>query len=230
MGTPDPYTGIDNLEVMREARNYNGYLLGLLRTHAAPGGKTLDFGAGAGTFALPLHAEGMLVTGLEPDPQLSGMLIAGGVPAVTRLSDLTDASFDFVYSLNVLEHIDDDAGALAGVYSKLKPGGRLLVYVPAFAILFTSMDVKVGHLRRYRRAGLEAVVRGAGFEVEKSGYADFLGFFATLAFRMVGTRDGSLGAGSVKFYDRFVFPVSRVLDRVFSSLLGKNVLIVARRR
>jgi SAM-dependent methyltransferase len=225
----ESYAGIDNLEVMREARNYNEYLLRLLRTHAPARGRTLDFGAGAGTFAAPLKNSGFDVTCVEPDAALGVALSSLGLAVVSRIDDVAADSLDFVYSLNVLEHIQDDVGALAALHARLRPGGRLLVYVPAFPLLFTSMDAKVGHLRRYRRGDLQRTVRSAGFEIESCRYADFLGFFATLAFKLIGNRTGDLNRNAVRLYDRLIFPLSIVCDRLFWWMLGKNVLILARR-
>ena len=132
-----------------------------------------------------------------------------------------------VVFLNVLEHIEDDAAALRELHRKLVPGGRLLVYVPAFQVLYTSMDRKVGHLRRYTRATLIAAVTAAGFAVEHSRYADSLGFFATLVFKLFGNARGTLDRHGIRLYDRRVFPLSRALDALVSPLFGKNVLLVA---
>ena len=65
------------------------------------------------------------------------------------------------------------------LYRVLQPGGRLLVYVPAFQVLHGPMDTAVGHYRRYTQASLIEKVRAAGFTVERSAYADSLGFVAS---------------------------------------------------
>lgn len=226
---PIPYTGVDNLEVMREAENYNRYLLRLVGAHATHGQRVLDFGAGSGTFAGPCRALGIDVTALEPDDRLQDMLAAAGIPATTDAETLPDASFDCAYSLNVLEHIADDVAALRTVLAKLKPGGRLLVYVPAFPILFTSMDTKVGHVRRYTRATLRHSVAAAGFEIEDVRYADSLGFLATLVFKLIDNGRGDVNRPLLRLYDRFAFPISRAIDAVTHRWFGKNLTIVARR-
>src|SRR6185436_2932177 len=102
----DAYTGVDNLEVMREARNYNDWLLRLIGRHAPARGRAIDFGAGSGTFALPMQRAGLTMTCLEPDARLSAMLREQGLATATSLEQLENESFDFAYSLNVLEHID----------------------------------------------------------------------------------------------------------------------------
>src|SRR5690242_12083450 len=130
------YTGVDNLEVMREARNYNAWLLDLIRGHAPARGRVIDFGAGSGTFALPLQRAGLTMTCVEPDAALGAMLRARGLTSVATVEAVENESCDFAYTLNVLEHIEDDGAALRGLHAKLKPGARLLIYVPAFQVLY----------------------------------------------------------------------------------------------
>jgi SAM-dependent methyltransferase len=66
---------------------------------------------------------------------------------------------------DVLEHLDDDTGALAFLHSALEPGGFLVLTVPAHPFLFDEMDRMACHRRRYRRRDLGRKLRGAGFEV-----------------------------------------------------------------
>lgn len=224
----EAYTGVDNLEVMREAKNYNRYLLHLVRDHAAPG-RIIDFGAGAGTFALPIAALGCDVTAVEPDDLLRNRLEAQQLKVASDIRDLADRSFQYAYTLNVLEHIPNDVEALRQLHAKLTPGGTLLIYVPALAILYTSMDAKVGHLRRYSRKSLLAAARTAGFEVQRVEYVDSIGFFAALLFKFTSDQSGSINVVALKLYDRFVFPLSRLVDLVARRWFGKNLLLIARR-
>jgi SAM-dependent methyltransferase len=224
----DPrYSGVDNLEVMQDAVTYNRYLLTTVRSRAPRNGRVLDFGAGGGQFALPMAQLGFDVTALEPDEGLRNRIAAHGVPAIAGPEQLADASLDYIYTLNVLEHIPDDVAALRQLRAKLKTGGTLLVYVPAFPILYTSMDAKVGHVRRYTRKTLVAGVRAAGFSIERVAYVDSLGFFATLAFKLFGAGGGEINRNALKLYDRVLFPVSRVIDHAVQRWFGKNLLLIA---
>ena len=63
--------------------------------------------------------------------------------------------------INVLEHIDDDQGVLRSISDRLEPGGHVAIWVPAFTLLYSPFDAKLGHVRRYRRRQLEADVTGA---------------------------------------------------------------------
>ncbi len=225
--TEAAYEGVENLEVMAEAVNYNRYLLSLIRRQLRPSQKVLDFGAGTGTFSVPLIAEGLNLLALEPDARLQAHLKSRGVPVVGKLDEVPDASIDLAYTFNVLEHIEDDRAAIRQLAAKLKPGARLIVYVPAFQILFSAMDRKVGHHRRYRMAGLVAKLREAGLTIRSARYADSLGFPATLLYRVIGDDKGEINRGALKLYDRVIFPISRALDQIAHPIVGKNLFVLA---
>jgi SAM-dependent methyltransferase len=223
------YTGVENLEVMQGAVNYNRFLLDTVSSLAPRSGGVLDFGAGSGQFAVPMARLGFDVTALEPDERLRGRIGAAGVRTVASPAELADDSLAYVYTLNVLEHIEDDVAALRQLRAKLASGGRVVIYVPAFPLLYTSMDAKVGHIRRYTRRTLMAVVRAAEFAIERVAYVDSLGFFAALVFKALGDRGGEINPVALRLYDRAVFPLSRVVDFAAGRWFGKNLLLIARK-
>lgn len=225
----DEYTGTDNLEVMSDAKNYNGFLVSLVLAQADRHMKVVDYGAGIGTFAQACSEHGLTVHCVEPDKRQSEVIRAAGISVSQSLAEVPDASVDLLYALNVLEHIEHDEEALHDIHIKLKPGGRLLIYVPAFQVLYSSMDKKVGHYRRYRRADLARKARAAGFLVLENIYVDSLGFVASLLYKVVGHESGSISRRSVLVYDRLVFPLSRLLDRFLGRAFGKNVYLLAQR-
>ena len=132
----------------------------------------------------------------------------------------------------MLEHIEDDEAILRELYDSLIPGGLLGVYVPAHMILWTGMDESVGHFRRYSKKEIKSKMLLAGFNIESSQYDESIGFLALLLLRLIGyKRIGNLGsAKSLIFYDKFVYPVSRLLDLLgFRIIAGKNLLVIGRR-
>lgn len=143
------------------------------------------------------------------------------------LNEVPDGSFDFIFTLNVLEHIDDDQTSFCRLVTKLANGGRLLIYVPAFQCFWTSLDEELKHCRRCRRAGLERLARLAGLTVCKTRYVDSLGFPAALGFKVFGDKNGHLSARAVILYYRCVVPLSRLLDLLMGRLFGKNVYLIA---
>lgn len=224
------YTGTANLEVMADAVNYNRFLISLIQNEAQLGEKMVDFGAGIGTLAKAVSSGGYQVHCIEPDNRQLAQILELGLSASPDLTCLEDGSVDLLYTLNVLEHIEDDVAALQICYDKIKPGGRLLIYVPAFQILYSSMDRNVGHFRRYTRIALSEKVRAAGFRIIKNEYVDCAGFLASLLFKAFGNSSGTINRGALIAYDRYVFPLSRLGDMAFNRAFGKNVFLVARRR
>lgn len=225
----EAYTGVDVLETLEEAVNYNRFLARLVSERSHPQDSILDFGAGTGTFAELIRGAGRHVSCVELDRSLRNRLNAQGFPSFESLEDVDSGSLDVVYSFNVLEHIEDDASIVRGFYDVLKPGGTTIIYVPALEFLMSGFDRRVGHLRRYRLGPLKTIVADAGFEIVDAQYVDVLGVPAGLAYKMFEDGSGDLRRSSVAFYDRFAFPFSRMLDRVFQPFLGKNILVVARK-
>jgi SAM-dependent methyltransferase len=224
------YGGGDNLEVLTEAVRYNRFLVDAVVDASSGSDMAIDFGAGTGSLSVAARRKGLDVQCVEQDPALARRLREQNLTVYADLAEVVDGSQEFIYSLNVLEHIENDRNTLEALYSKLKPGGRLFLYVPAYGVLFSSMDRKVGHFRRYRKGGLTQIARDAGFVIERAEYADSLGFFVTLIYKMIGSRDGDLSPATVRFYDGFIFPFSRALDRLgLSRLFGKNLMAVMRR-
>jgi SAM-dependent methyltransferase len=223
------YPGHENLLLMMHARNYNTYLNDLIKTAAPRGGHILDFGAGVGALAESGKLWADRLTCVEMDLVQLGILRSKGFTAIPSLESVPDGSIDFIYCINVLEHIKDDLDVLLNLRQKIVNGGTLLLYVPAFRFLFSQMDVAVGHYRRYEKADLASLLKTAGFEVDKIRFVDFLGVFATLAYKAVGQKDGGINLNALKFYDKFLFPLSRNLDKLFDSLVGKNLLVIAKK-
>lgn len=96
---------------------------------------------------------------------------------------VADASFDIVTCIDVLEHLDDDVRAIAELRRILRPGGTLLVTVPAFMSLWGDHDDLYGHRRRYRAGELRGRLAAAGFEVRKVSYFEPLFFLPLWLYR-----------------------------------------------
>jgi len=222
----EAYTGIDVLEIMDAAKNYNQYLTELIISHS-PGKTALDFGAGSGTFARRLKKQGFDVTCIEPDATLRNKLNQEGFKTYASLSECSE-KFSYIYTVNVLEHIEDDKRCIEELFKALVDGGRLFIYVPAFMSLYSTFDKKIGHFRRYKKHHLIAIV--PQMRIEVCHYVDSLGFLAALLFKILGKKDGSISTAAVKIFDAFIFPLSRALDVFLKPFFGKNLLLVAQKR
>ena len=148
-----------------------------------------------------------------------------------------EEAFDLVAAFDVLEHIDDDEGALAGMRRALVPGGGLVVTVPQHPFLWSDADAYAHHERRYRRGELVERVGAAGFRVER-----VTSFVTLLAPLMVLSRLRSRVGASFDPLAEFAIP--RPLDRLFERVarveqrligagaslpFGGSLLLVARR-
>jgi SAM-dependent methyltransferase len=100
----------------------------------------------------------------------------GGVCGSALALPFADGTFDVVAAFDVVEHCEPESRALSEMARVLRPGGRLLLSVPAYQWAWSDFDVVAGHHRRYTRKRLDRAVRAAGLEVQRSTYV----FAATL--------------------------------------------------
>ena len=145
-----------------------------------PGPDVLNAGAGAGSLTHRLLEAGCTVTSIDASAELCRRLAAelaetaGAGPVHER--DVTDTglpagAFDGVVCAEVLEHIDDDRAAIGELARVLRPGGLLLVTVPADPFRYDWVDLWAGHRRRYEPADLAQKLSAEGFEgVEVGGW------------------------------------------------------------
>lgn len=225
------YTGKDNLEVLEDAVNYNSFLVSLVTKNCSlKTDKVLDFGSGTG-FLSEITAEklGITVHCVENAENLQSCYKnRKHLLLHNSLAEIKDGSMDLIYSFNVLEHIADDRATIKELARKLSSDGKIILYVPALMCLYSAMDTKVGHYRRYNKKMLEELLKSAGLTIIKSEYCDFAGFFVTLLYKFVGSKNGDLNKTALHIFDRYIFPLSRFADKLTcGKLLGKNLQVTA---
>ena len=131
-----------------------------------------------------------------------------------------------VVAMNVLEHIEDDAQALRDVAGVVSPGGRIILWVPAYMQLYGEFDRSVGHFRRYTPDTIRTVVERVGLGVRHVRPVNFLGGLAWWLAVRAGRARGA-DARLVWLYDNIVIPVSRSVENVVPPPFGQSVLCVA---
>lgn len=196
-----------------------------------------EIGCGSGGMLESLARFGTAV-GVETDPALREHARARGLDV--RAGSLPDdvpletGRWDAVCLFDVLEHVADDAGALAACRRLLAPGGRLIVTVPAYAWLWSRHDELLGHRRRYTTGSLRAVALAAGFAVERLTYFNTLLAPPIMAVRLARTalrrpdHDLARPAPLVnRLLARAFAAEARLLRRV-SLPFGISVLLIAR--
>ena len=192
----------------------------------------MDFGAGTGTIAEKLRDEYQLIVDcIEVDSGLIDVLKRKRFKVFSNLEKL-DYKYKYIYTSNVIEHIEDDLGVLKKLFETLEVNGKLLIYVPAIPILFSNFDYRVGHFRRYQKKKLIKLVKEAGFSIEKCIYSDCLGFLAALIFKLKSKllKNSDISQRNLIFYDKIVYPISKTLDLLgLKYIIGKNILLVAKK-
>jgi len=170
-------------------------------SRGAVGLRILDAGCGTGGNLRMLSEFGQ-VTGLEYEPIAADLarrrgkweIVEGALP-----NDVPFRSerFDLIVMTDVLEHIDDDVGALKSIRALLAPGGRILLTVPAFQFLWSNHDLHHHHKRRYNKASLRSTIANAGLEVVTLSYFNFWLFPLVAAARLLAPRSSKAAPESL---------------------------------
>lgn len=171
-------------------------LADLIRREAMPppGSRILEIGCGTG-HNLDMLGQFGDVDGLEIDDEaraLAERRLGRGVMSapLPQLPGIANRTYDLIAALDVIEHIEDDRAALAGIATKLKAGGKFVMTVPAHAWMWSAHDVVNHHKRRYSKAGLKRLVEGSPLRLEKLGYFNSLLFPVAIAERFASKLRG----------------------------------------
>jgi SAM-dependent methyltransferase len=234
----DFFGAAEDLERLGTARNFFDWVLE--EFHPYIRGRVLEVGAGLGTITRKLAERypDVSIVALEPADNMFSDLEAFAAlepRVIARRETLGDyrpevhGNFDVALYLNVLEHIDDDERELHLAYESLRPGGSLLIFGPALEWLYSELDYRAGHYRRYSVKGIRRLVSEAGFEVLKAKYFDALGVAPYyLVYRLLGHSE--IAGSTLWGYDRLMVPLSRLLQTIVPHPpAGKNVILVARK-
>lgn len=155
-----------------------------------------------------------------------------------EVADVTDrhavaalgpGTFDTVLSCNVFEHIPDDEAALVNAADLLKPGGRIVLVLPAHAALFGCMDRMAGHFRRYDKAMVRTLMGKAGLVPSHLRYVNVLGalgwFVNNRIIRHDNLSSGGIN-GQIRLFDRWGVPMLRFLEGTRGMPFGQSLVCV----
>ncbi|MAY63384.1 MAG: methyltransferase type 12 [Rhizobiales bacterium] len=227
------YVG-DELSLFAHASNWKNYWSSMISPFL--GETVLDVGAGLGsTIRAAAGPKQKRWVAIEPDDSLAEELRAGvgdgtlpsSVEVVTGTLDAVEEKFHSVLYIDVLEHIEDDKTEMQKAIERVLPGGNLIVLSPAHQFLYTPFDEGIGHFRRYSKATLSAC-QPDGSEQVLLRYLDGVGIAASLANRML-LQQSMPTQSQIAKWDKFMVPVSRVIDPMTGYHIGKSVLAVWRR-
>ncbi|MBK9319894.1 MAG: class I SAM-dependent methyltransferase [Bacteroidetes bacterium] len=221
----------NELELFGHAHNWKSYYRKKLIPFIT--GDVLEAGAGIGETTRHLFNENVTSwTCLEPDAALAAKiqekLIRKELPekCTLKIGTTNDyqagPQFDSIIYIDVIEHIENDQEELLRASKLLRPGGYLVILVPAHQWLFSPFDEAIGHYRRYSKQRLKSAVP-AGLQLQKINYMDCFGLFASLTNKLF-LRKSYPTIQQVKFWDNYIVPVSKIADPFLFFSTGKSLI------
>jgi SAM-dependent methyltransferase len=233
---PEDVHGGATLDTLAAADRYNAWQVDLLRPHI--GRRVIEIGSGIGNISaqlLRLDLDRLLLTDMDEAYRQTLRTRFGADPRVTvdqlhlpapdARVRFAEERFDTAIALNVVEHIEDDLGAVRTMRDALVPGGRVVVLVPAMQAIYGKMDEALGHFRRYTRASLVDLFRRADLTVEHSTWFNRAGVPGWWWHGKVRGR-ADVPAGGVRLFDSLV-PLFR-LERFLPLPFGQSVIAIGR--
>ncbi len=233
------FAAIDELSNLTQARRFNAWVAEQIEPYL--GRRVVEVGAGLGAIArLTAEADAQrMVVALEPAENLFPTLCenVADLPNVQPRRALSGellageaGTFDAAVYVSVLEHILDDVAELQIADELVRPGGYVVVFVPAMPSLYGTLDFKSGHYRRYDRAALRSVAEAAGLDVVDLRYLDVAGVVPYWGMYRLLKRD-RLDSASSGIFDSVIVPASKLAQRIVPDPpFGKNLLLIAQRR
>ena len=144
--------------------------------------------------------------------------------------------FDTVFYIHVLEHIENDKGALDHTADLLKPEGHLLIEVPAVPSLFSEHDRMLGHYRRYNKKMLNAIIDTDRYHVVRVWYNDPIGvlgsffYFKLRGLKLKSNQGAKLVSNQGMIYDKYLIPLQSRIEKLITFPIGLSLTAILRKR
>lgn len=227
---------LEDQALMARAKRYFDWQARLVKPEL--GRRVVEVGCGSGNFTghlldsefvVALDIEAACVERVrERYPDRRNLHTLTTSPGCEEFRALGRFMADSCVCLNVLEHIEDDAGALASMAAILRQGGSVVLMVPAFPSLYGPIDRNSGHFRRYTRRSLVSLAGKAGLKVRNIRFMNSVGMFGWWLNARVLRREKQ-SAGQIDFFDRWMVPVISRVEASIPPPFGQSILAVLTR-
>jgi len=229
--------GLVTLDVISKADKFNKWMYQTIKPHCT--GRILEIGSGIGNISQFFVNEGADLTLSDIREGYCSMLRKkfSSVRQVIQLN-LTDPAFDHafreylgqfdtVFALNVVEHIEDHMLAISNCHKLLKPGGRLVILVPAYMSLYNQFDLELEHFRRYTKKVLTDVFLRNQFTIRHTQYFNFMGIFGWYVSGKL-QKNYTIPGSQMSLYNKLV-PIFKLIDKLTFNQFGLSVIVVGQK-
>jgi len=232
--------GEETLEAIGKAEKFNRWMYQTIKPWCK--GEVLEIGSGAGNISQFFLEDGFYLTLTDIRKSYCRKLEtkfsdSSSLRGVEKM-DLVDpdfekthagilGTFDTVFALNVVEHIEDDMLAVKNCRKLLKPGGNLIILVPSFGWMYNRFDVGLGHYRRYTKKSLSRLFGKSGFQILHRQYFNFTGLFGWFFSGKILQRK-VIPTGQVSLFNHLI-PVVKLLDNLTFRSAGLSTIVVGKK-
>jgi len=229
--------GIENLDAISFAPNFNRYMFQTIEPFCK--GKILEIGSGTANISKhfienksQIHLsdirDNYIETLKSEYPQLRDSIHKLNLvdPNFDDLYRNHFETYDSIFALNVVEHIKEDALAIANAKKLLKSNGKLIILVPAYQILYNSFDTALEHFRRYTRKSLSSIIAPELSIV----HTQYFNVFGILGWFVSGKllKKKTIPRNQMELYDKLIL-LSKTLDKIVFNKIGLSVIVVGRK-
>ncbi|WP_415060765.1 class I SAM-dependent methyltransferase [Flavobacterium sp.] len=227
--------GMETLHVIEKANKFNRWMYETIKPFCK--GKILEIGCGIGNISefFIQDSQDIVLSDLRENyleivskkftnPTIKINLID---PEFDTKYDEIIGTFDTVFALNVIEHIEDDKQAIANCKKLLKKGGNLIILVPAYQFLFNNFDKELEHFRRYTRKKIETVIAENHLEIVNSFYFNFIGIIGWFVSGSI-LKKKTIPENQMGLFNLLV-PVFRWADKIILNKIGLSVICVSKK-
>jgi SAM-dependent methyltransferase len=221
-----------------DARNYMEWIVNSLQPYF--GKDILEVGVGHGSYCEYLAKFGRY-RGIDIDPENVANSARRYPDRSFALADICSEQFrssyppgsvDTIVCCNVIEHIEDDRRAVSSMSRALSPGGHLLLLVPAHQQLYGDLDRLAGHFRRYNKSLMLNAVSDSQVDILSLRYFNPVGGIAwwVNSFARHRSLDDSAVNAQIRIFDKYVLPISKLVDPLTRGFFGQSMICVARKQ
>ncbi len=233
---PSDEVGLHTLKVIAKAGRFNRWMYDQIKDHLK--GEILEIGSGIGNISRLVIESDHFITLSDYNKEYCSILkesFSGNKnvrdviqvdllhPEFEKKFSRYKESFDSIFLLNVIEHIEDDKLSVKNCKFLLKPGGHLILLAPAYSWLYGTFDEQLGHHRRYTIKTMSELLKNLDFDILSGSYFNVTGIAGWLLFGKIFRRR-MLGKGQMAAFNSIV-PFAKLTDKILARKAGLSIIV-----